>query len=483
MPSGAGQPGLLALIFTSMTLLSAAASAQGAPPTAATPWIPNGRGFDSRTLRIVPSEAALNAHHLYSLGELIDIAESNSPVTMAAWNRAKVTAASVGIAKSELYPTIVVAAEGKAYLNPQLFNETFVVQDLGLFDTAVHLSYTLADFGARRTEVTAAQAKLVAANLSFNNEHLLLIRRVSQSYFDLLKARGLREAAEVSLNDAQVAEAAAEDRRRNGLATVPEVLEAKAASAKATYDLKSALGAEQIEVGNLAEAITANPTRPFQVEPLEMLRIPDKLDQSVTDAINRGLEIRPDLQANQARVRAADAEVKHAQSAYYPTLAFEGSKGWLRAFGEQQGYPGVYAQTHTYDATLSLKWTVFDGLRRESLVRQANAEKRAVSEEVRSHQDEITNQVWNSYTNVSTALQQRTAATALLNAASESYSAALESYKDGVRSFLDVLAAEAVLAQARSIDVTARTQVLRTFTDLEFRTGDLLQNHPRGQNP
>jgi outer membrane protein len=46
-----------------------------------------------------------------------------------------------------------------------------------------------------------------------------------------------------------------------------------------------------------------------------------------------------------------------------------------------------------------------------------------------------------------------------------------------------VLAAEDALAQARAIDVTARTQVLRTFTDLDFRTGDLLANHPKGNNP
>ena len=64
----------------------------------------------------------------------------------------------------------------------------------------------------------------------------ILIRQVSQAYFSLLRARGLREAAEVSLNDAKTTEDAAQERRNNGLATVPEVLEAKAATAKAAYD-------------------------------------------------------------------------------------------------------------------------------------------------------------------------------------------------------------------------------------------------------
>jgi outer membrane protein TolC len=175
--------------------------------------------------------------------------------------------------------------------------------------------------------------------------------------------------------------------------------------------------------------------------------------------------------------------VKHVHTAYYPSLTFEGSKGWIRAFGQQHGDPAVYAKTRTYDATLGLKWTVFDGLRRENSIGQAKAEEKVATEEVRDRQDEITNQVWNAYQDAETALEQQQAAAALLSASSESYSAALESYKDGVRNFLDVLAAENALAQARAIDVTARTQVLQTFTDLDFRTGNLLANHPRGHHP
>ena len=481
-PSRAVASRLLKLGVAMTSLLSVGAWGQRAPNTPNAPWLADHQSLERHTTTVAPHEASIDGGHVYSLGELIDIAESNSPATQAAWNRAKVTAASVGIAKSELYPTIIAAASGRAYLNPLLY-QTFVVQDLGVFDTKVHLAYTLVDFGARRTEISAAQAQLVAANLTFNNEHLDLIRQVSQAYFSLLAARGLREAAEVSLKDARTTETAAQERRNNGLATVPEVLEAKAATARAAYDLQSAIGAERVEIGNLARAITANPVKPLQVEPLDQLKIPDKLDQSVQDAINTAFKDRPDLEADQARVRAAQAEVKHAQASYYPTLTFEGSKGWIRAFGQQHGFPGVYAQTRTYDATLGLKWTVFDGLRREKSISQAKAEEKVATDEVRDRQDEITNQVWNDYQNAATALEQRQAAAALLTASSESYSAALESYKDGVRNFLDVLAAENALAQARAIDVTARTQVLQTFTDLDFRTGDLLTNHPRGNHP
>jgi outer membrane protein TolC len=483
IPSSGAVVSGLALAIAMTSLPSIAAWGQTAPPRADQPWSFDQQSWERRITPVAPHEASIDGDHVYSLGELIDIAESNNPATQAAWSRARQFAASVGIAKSQLYPTLIATAAGRSYLNPGLLDRHFYLQDIGSFETAVHLSYTLVDFGARHSEITAAQARLVAANLSFNDEHLVLIQQVSQAYFSLLEAKGLREAAEVSLNDAKTSEAAAQSRRDNGLATVPEVLEARAATARANYNLQSARGAELVGFGNLAETITASPLKPLKVEALDQLRIPDKLEQSVGDAIHTALADRPDLQAERARVYAARAEVKHAYSAYYPALTFEGSKGWLRAFGQQHGYPDTYAHTFTYGATLGLKWTVFDGLQREESIKQAKAEEQTAIDDVHSEQDEVANQVWNDYSNALTALQQRDAATALLTASSESYAAALESYKAGVRSILDVLAAEDALAQARSIDVTARAQVLRTFTDLDFRTGELLANHPKGQHP
>jgi len=78
-----------------------------------------------------------------------------------------------------------------------------------------------------------------------------------------------------------------------------------------------------------------------------------------------------------------------------------------------------------------------------------------------------------------TAFRQRQSAIALLSAAEESYEAALESYNHGVRNLLDVTAAQRTLAQARSTDVLARTQVLASLAELAFRTADSLQQTRR----
>ena len=472
---------LLFLLFISATF--GVARAQHSPALPDAPWQPPRNLFGNKPVPLYRHEATLKDSGSYTLGQLIDIAEENNPSTHAAWDRARVAAASLGIARSELYPTVLASAAGRTFLDPPLLYSTFVLQDIGLFETALSLNYTLVDFGARRNEISAAKARLLAANLNFNNEHLILIQQVSAAYYSLLNATGLREAAEVNLHDAQAVEDAVRDRKENGLATLPDVLEAHAATAKADYDLQSALGTEQTAFGDLATIMTATPTKSFKVQELKDLPIPEALDSSVDDAIEGAYHTRPDLIADIEHVRAADAEVKYARSAYYPKLEFDGSKGWLRAFGEQEKFAGTYGKTYTYDARLSLTWTVFDGFKRESRLAQAKAERAAAQEEVREREDKIADHVWGDYTNTVTALRERQAATSLLDASSESYSAAVESYKDGVRNILDVLSAEKDLARARAVDVTARTQVLQTFMNLAFRTGDLLTHHPKGNHP
>jgi outer membrane protein TolC len=126
---------------------------------------------------------------------------------------------------------------------------------------------------------------------------------------------------------------------------------------------------------------------------------------------------------------------------------------------------------------------VFDAGARRNRLAQAEARIRQAKAQVNATRDRIENQVWTAYSNLNTAFRQREAARELVNAATQSYSAALESYNYGVRNLLDVTNAQKVLAQARSTDVFARTQVLAALSDLAFRTGDAIQVTTRKIHP
>ena len=467
------------VLMFAFVLCASCAFAQAAPVSPDHPW--HGRDeklieTDAKNLR--ESGFSIHPGKTYTLPELVDLAESHNPETRVAWERARAQAAAWGIARSELYPSLSAAAlagvtRSEVYLATRFFRQTD-----GDFQVALNLNYTLFDFGARAGRIAAARAETLAANFSFNDMHRQVIFQVQQAYYQLLNASGQEDAARANLANAQAVQQAAEERLKNGLATQPDLLEARSATAQAEYELQSALGTEQIAAGNLATILGASATSVIRVQPLKELSIPDAVDESVDAAIDRALARRPDLMQHVAELRAANARVKEARAAYYPSLSFAASPSVQAVYGMQQQFPWGHTAGLQGGLAFSLNWTVFDGGARQNRVAQSEANAHATEAQIQVSRDQIANQVWAAYSNLNTALRQRQAASALLEAASRSYDAALESYNYGLRNFLDVTSAQRTLAQARSTDVFARTRVLTSLADLAFRAADSIQPSP-----
>jgi outer membrane protein len=459
--------------------VAASCYAQNAPTSPDRVWHSKAEQGLDRELALHPeAKYDVDPHKSYTLAELIDLAQQHNPETRVAWEEAKARAASLGIARSALFPTIAAVALAATERNATLIGEFFHRQTLGVFEPTLHVEYLVFDFGGRNGAIDAAKANLLVSNLAFNDTHRKIIFQVASAYYRLLNARGQREAAEVSLKNAQTVEDDAQNRLNNGLATKPDVLEATAARTQSDYDLQAAIGAEDIARGDLATAMGLPPETVFQVQSIGELATPSVMADSVDQEIDRAFAQRPELMQQVARVRAANASIKQARSTYFPSLGFSGDGGLARAYGQQDLYPGGYVQGETWSVGLQLKWTLFDGTRREHEVAQAQAEKKAAQADIDALRDQIANEVWAAYSNMKTALRQQQAAAALLTASDQSYEAAYESYGYGVRNLLDVVSAQKALAQARSEDVLARTQLLLQVANLAFRTGDLIQAQP-----
>ena len=467
-----------------MLVTGSALSAQNLPVSPDHPWhssderliMNEAKGVRQRTFPIQRDKA-------YSLAELIDVAEAWNPETRVAWENARAQAAALGIARSELYPTLSAVALGgidRAEIPLGLRFYRFTIPDQQM---SLDLNYTIFDFGARRGRIDTERARLLAANFRFNDVHRQLIFHVQQAYYRLLNALAQDTAARASLANAEAVQQAAEERLRNGLATLPDVLEARSATAQSQYDLQAVLGVEQSARGNLATALGAPAATMIRIEPLADVPTPESIGDTVERVIDRALDQRPDLQAEVAGIREAQAQEKEARAAYNPRLDFKASPAAQSLYFQQQTLPWGHTADLTGGIALSLNWTVFDGGARRNRLMRSEDEIRKAESQVNAARDSIEDEVWTAYADLITAFRQREAATALLESSTQSYAAALESYNNGVRNLLDVTAAQKVLAQARSADILARTQVLVTLADLAFRCGDSIQSNTRTPQP
>lgn len=452
---------------------------QSAPPTASQPWRPPQQdAIEHDAGQMLPKEFKVDASKTYSLAELIGLAEAHNPQTREAWETARSRAEALGVARSALFPTLAAAALSQTNRTEIYFTSRFFRQTYQSFDLALDLNYTIFDFGGRSGRIDEAKAELLAADFAFNDVHRQVIYQVEAAYYELLNATGQESAAQANLDNATAVQQAAEARLKNGLATLPDVLEAQSATAQAEYDLQAARGAEDTAHGNLATALGTSPVQALQVQPIDQLFIPNAIEASVDQAIDRALSQRPDLMERVAAIRSADARVKQARSAYFPSLAMHAQPNAQSLFGLQQTLPWGYTAGLNGEIEFNLSWTVFDGGARKHQLAKARDDARTAEAQASATRDDIENSVWDAYSNLKTAFRQREAAAALLRTADESYNAALESYRDGVRNLLDLTDAQRVLAQARSTDVLARAQVLTALANLAFTTGDTIQLGP-----
>ena len=339
------------------------------------------------------------------------------------------------------------------------------------------LEWELLDFGRRKAGVDAAKEQLLAANLGFNARHQEIVFKVQRAFYELSKVRGRIDVAQTSLDSALKVQEAADERFKQGLATAPDVSQARQQAAQAAFDLEEVQARERDAQVALAESIGILPTEPLRVVDFSKLPVPASLGESVERFIDRTLEQRPELLAKVAILREKEANVRRARTAYYPTLAFQGEAGG--AFGRAQlnlegnTLPWASAQQPVWDVGVTLSWPIFEGGARRRKLEIARSEREAAQHDLHDSRDKAISQVWRFYTDTKLAIRRLDVASALVEASEKSYQQTFEAYQNGLSSLVDVLAARRELSQARYTQLETRATLLESTAALAFASGDL----------
>ena len=452
-----------------------------APSLSERPWqAPDLRNFASELA--APKKAEADAQKDYELAELIDLAESINPQTKVAWEQAKQDASAVGLAQSQYYPVLALQAAAKYGREPvpvplSATKGGFLDVEAQEVSPAATLEWVLLDFGRRKAEVGASKYQLLAANLGFNARHEEIVFKVQSAFYELSKTRGRIDVAQSSLDSAVKVQEAAEERFKLGLATAPDVSQARQQAAQAAFELESVQVEERDAQVSLAEAIGITLTTPFRVEDFSRLPIPTNLEDSVERVIDRSLEQRPDLLAKVAVLREKEADIRRARAAYYPTLSFQGAAGGAferaRMDMEGQKLPWASTQQPTWGVGLVLSWSLFDGGARKRKLEIAKSGREAAQDELESFRDRAISQVWRYYSDTKLAIRRLEVAAALVEASEKSYQQTFEAYQNGLSSLVDVLVARRELSQARYTQLDTRATVLESSAALAFASGDL----------
>jgi len=431
-----------------------------------------------------PLEDRLDEAHPYTLSELIDVAESNHPEARIAWLAARAAAERTGLARSEYLPHLAGAA---TMLNQKLINpfpkpyapQGYTMVEMPVGEAGLELGYTLVDFGRRHAHLQAARANALAAADHLERANQEVAFRTINSYYRLVNAQEKLTARRQILATAQTIQNAAEAQLANGRATLPDVLDARAGSAKASYELEEAIGEEQTARVALRQSLGVPPSDAIRIGTDSTEDEPATAVAPAQALVEEALRQRPDLAALRERIHAAAEETKLAHAAYWPTMEFN-ARGASQSLWPTVSKDGGWLLTDTthfvWETGVSVHWNLLDGGARRSRERVAQAEEEKTREEERETREAISESAWRAWVGYQTAERRLAAATALLTAAESSSAASLEAYNYGVKNLMDVVHAEQQLAEARLAIVEARSATATARANLGYTTGSLLRS-------
>jgi outer membrane protein TolC len=139
----------------------------------------------------------VQAHHEYSLPELIDLAQRLNPSTRIAWGEAQQAAEAAGMVESTYLPLISASVVG-GYMRSDRDSSVHILGREVDVDYDTHLSgavpsltlkWLLFDFGKRAALQEAADKLAMASRITFSGVHQAVIAEVSISYFNYNSAR------------------------------------------------------------------------------------------------------------------------------------------------------------------------------------------------------------------------------------------------------------------------------------------------------
>ena len=464
-------PGLLAMLWLA-TGCAHHGPAPEPPPAADRPWTPSAAVAGPPSPVPTP-EPLVQAAHIYTLPELIDIAMRTNPDTRLSWERARAAAARLERAESDYLPILALNAQAGYSRVESRTTEGGVFTTGPSVTPRVLLAWRLLDGGRRDADWDARAQELLAADFEFNRRHQAIAYSVERAYFRFDAARAEIVAMQMTLDAARQAREASDALARQGLATRTDAAVARQQEAQARYELEVARKLQADARADLARALGLSPATPLDLAEMpESPNLPAELDASVDDLITAALQGRPDLSSLASIVRGRAADVRRAEADYQPTLSADGAVGGT--IGEFQAEAGIHHFDYAepiWGAFFVFNWDMFDGGRRQAAMREAQARLDESEADLAILRLEAEGDVWRSWADYQAARTQVEFAGVLLDASQEAYDAVLAGYRAGLSSVTELVQVERDLALARSTRIDSRARMLDAAASLTFAVG------------
>jgi len=298
-----------------------------------------------------------------------------------------------------------------------------------------------------RTDVLerAARAEASAVTAEIDTARADLRLEVSRTFWAVVTARAAVAVVEQALERSGVNVGDARQRLNAGLVPPNEVLSAEAQQARQQMLFVEARNQRDVAAAELARLVGLDPSQ--AIEPAADLQRDDAAPLPFDALTREGLAQRPERRALELRISAADLQRAAAEAGKRPVISVGGGFDYTRP--NPKIFPRVDRWDDSWDAGVSINWSVWDGGRVAAEVAQAAGAATAVRARLREFDSVLAVEVRQRSLEITSGAAAVAAADEAVRAATEARRVVGERYRAGVIAQGEVLDAELALLQSQ----------------------------------
>jgi len=291
----------------------------------------------------------------------------------------------------------------------------------------------------------------------------LIVERVKEDYYGVLKAKALVKTAESSLKSAKEHYKVVKAFFDEGIVPRRDLLEAEVKVSQAEERLREARGYYRIALERLRVDSGV-----FDFEPFGELSLKVEARHfDLTKLIEKALKERPAVKEVEELLKASKGAVKLAKSRFLP-------EAFVRlSYSRTDQYP-LNGNFSNKEASLGISVPIFEGSRRFWEVKRAREESLKVKAKLEEVKREVRLQVVSAYTELETALKRIETARKRVEEARELLRDSKERYREHVGTSTEVIDAIAYLTNAKASLIKAVADYYTALARLEYAVGGRL---------
>lgn len=392
-----------------------------------------------------------------SLREAVNLALERSHLVKAARHDKAAAEHGLSMSRSRYFPSIQLEEAFIASNSPprvfmmKLDQGRFTQNDFLLsnlnnpdphtdFRSAVGIEQPLLDLGIPAS-VTIAEKEKKARGLALEREREDVAFMVYAAYLDVQKAKAYLSIADLAVEDAREQLRLAKTRSDTGVGLKADELRARTYLSET--EQRRITAANDVTIARIRLALATGGEPDAGLDTAEDVTAP-QLAGDARVFLDSALARRRDLREQEARVEQADAGVAKAGSAFWPKLYAEAG------YQMHDKDTPFGRENDAWHAGATLRWELFDGMRRWEDRQRAVAERGAMAERLEQYRKEVSLQVTESLLRREEAGKRLEVARHAFLDAEETMRLTAARFKNSLALMVEMLDAQTALKNARA---------------------------------